>query len=118
MIDTKPLEVHKAFKDRQDNEINLVEENKALLLSAGLHAEVAEHFDTHPFVKEARSMPMQGQRFLLNRFWNLQLLSLNLPTMQERICLVDQGTGSEWLRLFKEGILHTAISQRLPRILQ
>lgn len=94
--------------------VDLVSEVRTILIESGLAKEVAENFDTNGFVRDAINIPFEGQRFLMNRYWNLQLLQLGVTSIEERFCLIDEGGMTEWIRLFKEKILPTLVSKRLP----
>ena len=101
-------------KKRDEAELDLVGSVRTLLVDSGLAPEVAQNFDTSKYIQEAKEMPAEGQRFLLNRFWNLQLLAINPVTIEERFCLIPNGEYKDWLRLFQEKILPCAIVNRLP----
>lgn len=104
------------FTPQKNNEggVDLVSEVRTILIESGLAKEVAENFDTNGYVRDAINIPFEGQRFLMNRYWNLQLLQLGLTSIEERFCLVDEGTMNDWIRLFKDKILPTLVSKRLP----
>lgn len=99
---------------RLETDICLVSQVRELLANSGLLPNVTVYFDTCPYIQEAYQMRPEGQRFLLNRFWNLQLLVANANTVDERFCLISNGEYNDWLRLFKDKILPFAILHRLP----
>lgn len=108
-------QTHVFTDPRQDGDIDLIAETRVLLVNSGLSNEVNLHYDTNRYIKDASLMRPEGQRFLLNRFWNLQLLSTQASTVDERYCLVNNGEYSDWLRLYKQKILPFAIAHRLPK---
>lgn len=101
-------------KERLSTDIDLVKEVRDLLVNSGLMQEVINHYDTSNYILEASTLTPDGQRFLLNRYWNLQLLVVDAITVEERFCLITNGEFHDWLRLFKDKILPCAICHRLP----
>ena len=104
-------------ESRQESDICLVTTVRNMLAESGLLPNVINNYDTCSYIQEAYKMRPEGQRFLLNRFWNLQLLVIDKNTIDERFCLISNGEVSDWLRLFKEKILPCAILNRLPTVL-
>lgn len=102
---------------REPTDIDLISEVRILLKSSGLNKELMEAYDTHQYIVDGSLLRPEAQRFLLNRFWNIQLISFGVETTEERYCLLDCGDYSEWLRLFKAKILPTAIRLRLPKVI-
>ena len=102
------------LKERTPEDLNLVESVRTLLVSSGLLPEVVNNFDSSKYIQQAATLQPEGQRFLLNRFWNLQLLVVDQSTIEERFCLITNGEHTDWLRLFKDKILPCAIANRLP----
>lgn len=58
------------------------------------------------------------QRFLINRYWRMQLQKLDENTIDARFCLVDEAHVKtvDWLRVFKEGVLPCILSHQLPKV--
>lgn len=54
------------------------------------------------------------QRFLINRYWRLQLGSLPINTLDERYCLVDTGEIARWLELFEQKVAPCIVTHNLP----
>lgn len=102
---------------RQEGEMDLIAICRELLIGAGLAQEVTSSFDTNQYIKDAAPLGAEAQRFLLNKFWHLQLISLNCDTQKERFCLLDQGDFSEWVRCFKEAIMPKVIEYKLPLVI-
>lgn len=101
---------------RQPGDLNLILEIRQALVEAGLLQEVQQAFDTNHYILDGLEKIPEVQRYLLNRFWNLQLLSVqNVCSLEERFCLVPDGQPQDWLRLFREKILPFAVQHRLPR---
>jgi hypothetical protein len=102
------------LKERAPEDLDLVESVRNLLVNSGLLPEVMKNFDNSNYIRQASSLQPEAQRFLLNRFWNLQLLVVEQSTIEERFCLITTGEYTDWLRLFKDKILPCAIANRLP----
>lgn len=100
-------------RPRDENELNLVEEVRNLLLKSGLHNSI-QFYDNNRFIIEAGNKAPGVQRFLLNRFWTLQL-SLCPDSLQERYCLIPDGKVEDWLSLFEIKILPFIIQKGLPK---
>lgn len=98
---------------REENELNLVEEVRNLLIEAGLSKSISI-YDNNRFIIEAKDKAPGVQRFLLNRFWTLQL-SLCPSSLQERYCLIPDGKVEDWLSLFKIKILPFILEKNLPK---
>jgi hypothetical protein len=102
----------------QPGELNLVVEVEQALLACGLHHQVASAYSNNHYINDARGLCSEAQRFLLNRYWSLQLAALqvhkNITTIDERFCLIDQGEAQTWLDLFKEKIVPFAAQHQLP----
>jgi hypothetical protein len=45
------------------------------------------------------------QRFYMNKFFNLLLLAIPANTIDQRYCLITDGTVDDWLNLFKKKTL-------------
>ena len=72
-------------------DLNLVISVRNLLINAGLAGNVINFFDTHRKIKEAMTKRPEVQRYLLNRYWTLQLMSVSTNSVNERFCLVPNG---------------------------
>jgi hypothetical protein len=111
------LQINNIFVDnRKPEEIDLISAVRQILIQAGLAKECSDYFDTNTYIRDGMLLGPIGQRFLLNRFWNIQLMSLSLTnTLEERFCLIEDGSFDDWLRLFTSKILPCLITHRLPR---
>ena len=69
----------------------------------------------YPSIAQVIEADPESQRIALNRYWNLQLMTLPVDTISERYCLVPNGQYADWLRLFQAKILPRCIEFRLPR---
>jgi len=101
----------------QENEIDLVAKVREILHSHGLHAQVTAAYDNHHHIREAQGKNEIVQRYWLNRYWNLQLLSCSQPSMEQRYCLIPNGSTADWVRLFKASIAPFCMTHSLPRVL-
>lgn len=104
-----------SFKQpRQAGETDLVTECREMLINSGLIREVQAVFDTHPYICEALPLGLNAQRYLLNKFWQVQLMSLSCDTQKERFCLIDRGEAKDWIKCFREGVLPKICEYSLP----
>jgi len=95
-------------------ELNLIKAVGDLLANAGLIQQAQAHYHNNSMIIEAQTFNEEGQRFLLNRYWNLQLLASPQITVDERYCLVPNGTTKDWLRLFEQKVLPFCVENNLP----
>ena len=102
---------------RLEGEVDLVAACRQLLVDAGLLLKVQANFDTNKYIVDAGPLGLRAQRFLLNRFWTLQLMSLNQNTQMQRYCLIGDGSADDWLNVFKDKVLPTIIENQLPEAL-
>lgn len=59
-------------------------------------------------------VPLNAQRFFINRYWRDQLGRLPINTMNVRYCLVDEGDFEHWLVLFREQVAPCIVENNLP----
>lgn len=98
-------------------EDNLLDYVRSIMIDAGLKQRVTDAFDNNQYIKDAQGTPANMQRFLLNRFWMLQVLSVDAPSHDVRFSLIDTGSFRDWKRLFKDVVLPFAVQHSLPRSL-
>lgn len=103
------------FEPRGADDRDLVAEVRNKLVASGLAKEVTDGFDTNLYIKEAASRQPEPQRQLLNRFWTIQLLSVEDNSEDARYSLVPNGSLDDWFRLFEASVLPFAIKHRLPK---
>ena len=99
---------------RVEGEVNLVAACRQLLVDAGLLLKVQANYDTNRYIVDAEPLGLKAQRFLLNKYWSVQLMSLPNDTQAERFCLLPEGTADDWLTSFKDRVLPTIINAQLP----
>jgi hypothetical protein len=106
------------YKKREPDQIDLIQECHKVLFKHGLGKQSESVFLTDPDIVQALEIHAEGQRYFVNRFWLLQLMSLvDVNTMNERWCLVPNGEIKDWLRLFEDTIVPTLITHQLPKTL-
>lgn len=96
---------------RQPGDIDLVSEITNLLKVAG-HSNPYKWQD-HPTVMEALGAHPKLQRFLINRYWRIQLSNLAVSTTRERYCLIDTGEYTDYLKIFNDAIIPTIIKNNI-----
>lgn len=99
---------------KPEGDIDLVALVRERLVTAGLAKLAETGYDTNRFVIEAAGKPSSVQRYLLNRYWHLQLMSSQKPCSEERYCLIPNGTVNDWLNLFTTKVLPFVIANNLP----
>lgn len=99
---------------REEGDVDLVEEVRKILLSAGKEIDI-DLYDNHEYVLEAKTKRPLVQRFILNKYWTLQILNIqNVDSIDVRFCLVNKGDVDKWLELFKTKVLTFIIAHDLP----
>ena len=111
-----PIEKGRAayFAQRQENEIDVVQEVREILRLSGFTKPALDLFDSDPTIINARDKNAFTQRYLLNRYWTLQLQSTPVNSEQARYFLLPEGEVTEWLRCFKTVIVPFALENNLP----
>lgn len=99
------------------NDIDLIAEVRDSLIRCGLTKNVEAHFDTNRFIKEAHEKESSVQRYLLNRYWQTQLLASPAQSIEERYCLIPNGTVTDWLHLFRSKVMPFLVANNLPNTL-
>jgi hypothetical protein len=114
MTDKLQAGIQEYQQPKPEGDPDLVNLVRAKLIEAGLLHAVQNNFDTNRFIIEANGKNSSAQRFLLNRFWNMQLMYSSKPSTEERYCLIPNGTVQDWLRLFEQKVLPFIIENGLP----
>ena len=104
-------------RPRLPGELNLIQSVRELLISKGLIPEVEAAYNTHSYIRNAEDLNSSAQRYYLNLYWNLQLMTSGKECVNERICLVNRGNPQDWLTLFTGTVLRFIIENNLPRSL-
>lgn len=92
----------------------LIEHVRTMLLAVGLGAQLAS-FDNNTYVIQAKGLPEEGQRFLLTRFWNMQLLINPARTQEARYYLQGTVDPTHWLDVFRLMVVPLCQELSLPR---
>lgn len=114
----QPLPSQNAFaRKRQEGERNLILEVRNALKEVGLQQKVKDCYDQDKEIIHAEDLNPEAQRYVLNHYWNLQLMSVATPSTDQRYCLVNDGTFDDWLRLFRQVIRPFLLEHDLPKVL-
>ena len=105
------------FTPRQDGELDLIAEVRQIMVAAGLGQKLTEAFDKNHNIITAMDKPAVVQRFQLNRYWNLQLLSVPKDTTELRLFLFPEGNVADWLAGFKQMHLPFIMENNLPVVI-
>lgn len=92
------------IEDRGPTEIDLLEIVENLLAESGLFNTkmiLRDYFIKNQVVDKKPNV----QRFYMNKFFQIQLLVMETNTIEQRFCLITDGTVEDWLNLFKRKIL-------------
>lgn len=92
---------------------SLVESITALFVKLGHTNPAAWVAGLHEDVHKP-STPVDVQRFLINRYWRVQIGAILSDTMDVRYCLVDTGSIKDYLRIFEQGVAPCIIKNNLP----
>ena len=92
----------------------LIHEVNRILREAGL-VKQADYFIQEPIIAVAINLPDEYQKLNLNRFFNLQLMKLDVSTINQRYCLLNVGNSYAWLKSFVDGVLPTLMDHQLPK---
>jgi len=99
---------------REANDIDLINIVREILIQSGLGNNLSA-YDSNRFIQEGLNKPSKVQRYLLNRFWNHQLMVSQSISIEERYCLIPDGSHDQWLSLFREKIVPFLIANNLPK---
>lgn len=99
----------------KNNTIELADIVRKLMIEKGVKPEHIEVYNNAPEIRLMAGRDPLEQRALMNKFWYLQLTSLDINTIKERFCLIADGEVSDWIRLFEQEVLPFAVLRQLPR---
>ena len=105
--------VNSFYQEKPAGDIDLVHEVRNSLLGFNLGSRI-DAFDQNRFIREAVGKHSSVQQHLLNRFWTMQLQAAPVASIEERYCLIPNGTAEDWLRLFKAKVLPFIADHNLP----
>lgn len=100
---------------REEGGFDLIAATRQVLMDAGLGENIA-HFDNNHHIQGALHLNYQAQRFILNGYFRIQLMSVpGKSSTNERFNLIDTGSAQDWLRLFQQFVLPFLIENNLPK---
>lgn len=106
--------VQEYIEERKEDDDDLVSFVKDELVAIGRVNDI-DLFMNHEYIKEAINKRPKVQRFLLNKYWNLQILNIeNVDSIDVRYCLVGHGTIENWKELFHQRVIPFIIEHDLP----
>jgi hypothetical protein len=105
----------KYYAVKQDGDIDMLAAVRNIMLQNGLQGKIEAYFNNNNYIREAEGKTSDVQRFLLNRYWAYQLAYFPEKSMDQRYCLVPNGTPQDWLKLFESMIMPFIIDHDLPR---
>ena len=102
-------------ESRLPEDADLVQDIRKVLHEVGLGLLTQANYDAHRFIQEASYKRPKVQRYLINKFWHLQISSIEANSIEERYHLIDNGEDSDWLRMFRAKVVPFLITHNLPR---
>lgn len=99
---------------RQPGDIDLIAEVRLAMINAGISSEKIIDFEQNKNIISGIDKTPEVQRYHLNQYWNLQLLSAQKTSIEERYYLIPDGEISDWLRLFVNNVLPFIVRNDLP----
>lgn len=109
--------IEQYFMPKTEEDIDLVALVREDLVKSGLAKVLPTAYDSNRFITEAVGKDSNVQRFLLNRYWNQQLMAANAVSIEERYCLIPNGEIVDWVRLFRSKVLPFIIQNNLPVVI-
>lgn len=103
------------YVEKPKDDYDLITLVRTMLINSGLSVNAINYYDTHPLIIGSIGKISTVQRFNLNRFWSLQLMSTNSHSEEERYCLIPNGSIQDWLKLFESKVLPFIIQNSLPK---
>lgn len=97
---------------KKDTDEDLVGYVRSALIDSGLIGSISV-YDNHEYIRQASSLGTEAQRFLINKFLRLMLMSASVDTKKQRFYLIDTGSISDWKKCFLEGVLPLVAAQNL-----
>ena len=101
------------FAPQQEGDIDMVAKVRELLISIGQLPKI-HLYDNSPKIKEAMNKRPDVQRFILNDYWNIQIMAVDADSIDVRYCLVGRGDCTSWLYLFESKVLPFIMEHNLP----
>ncbi len=98
---------------REDGDVDLVKIIRDMLIKVGQLPKV-HLYDNSVKIKEASIRRPDVQRFILNDYWNIQIMSVDTDSIDVRYCLVGRGDYKTWLELFESKVLPFIMEHNLP----
>lgn len=100
---------------REESEPNLIDKVVELLNKYKFSTESINIFLNHQFVVNCQDKVFEVQRVNINRFWNIQLMSLGSKSIEARSLLLQDGSMDNWLEFF-EKIIPLIKENNIPRV--
>ena len=109
--------IEQYYLPKSEDDIDLVSIVREDLVKSGLAKVLPAAYDSNRFIIEAVGKDSNVQRFLLNRYWNQQLMAAKVVSIEERYCLIPNGEIADWIRLFRSKVLPFIIQNDLPVVI-
>ncbi len=103
------------YMPRMEGDPDLVDIMCTVLRRKGMAKDRIETFLAAPEVIDAADKASNAQRWLLNKYWRFQLLTVEKDTLEERFALTEEDELSVWISLFEHNVLPTLMHYGLPK---
>ena len=101
---------------REDGEVNLFDFVAQQFIQYGIPDNIVVVQDY--FMKnDLMDRKPNVQKFYLNKFFTTQLLMSEKNSIEQRYCLITDGTIEDWAKLFKNKIMPFLVENNLPRFI-
>lgn len=101
-------------RPRLENEIDLVAHVRELLVRGGCLDRVLMAYDTSRHIREAQGLNANAQQHHLNRYFTMQLMTVDAETRFLRYNLLYNVSPADWLGIFETQLLNRIIGLGLP----
>lgn len=98
-------------------DIDMVKSVESLLVREGLGTDLVDAYYGNRFISEAVGKNSATQRFLLNKFWNLQIGLVDGGGVNERYNLLRDGSINDWMVAFETNVLPFIKKHHLPKVI-
>lgn len=108
------MSTHLYLSPRSSQDLDLYTEVRNLMVSHGFTPEQIQIYDNNRYIQDSKDKNEDVQRFLQNRFWNIQLMTCASDSVTTRYSLIPDGLVSDWFRLFQSDVLPFCRAHGLP----
>jgi hypothetical protein len=118
MSEQHPL-IQQYHSNKPEGDIDLISVVEKVFTTYGIQDKIPV-FRSHRHVIEAQNKSSVAQRWLLNNYFRLQILSVGTKSgslaspAEARYCLIDNGSIDDWIKLFNQNVMPFLLENKLP----